>query len=71
MLMNWQAAGGLSFVAATHHRATQCFRYYGNAKHSESMKEVSLEDFQASVRARHAVGSNGMEKDEGIPNDYK
>ena len=56
---------------AAYHRVTQCLRYYGNAKHSETMKEVSLAEFQACVRARHAVGSNGMEKDDGIPNDYK
>ena len=56
---------------AAYHRVIVCLRYYGNAKHNETMKEVSLAEFQACVRARHAVGSNGMEKDDGIPNDYK
>ena len=71
MVMNWQAAGGLSFVACTHHRATQCFRYCGNAEHDETKKEVSLEEFQACVRARHAIGTNGMERDVGVAADFK
>ena len=71
LLMNWQAAGGLSFVACTHHRATQCFRYCGNAEHDETKKEVSLEEFQTCVRARHAIGSNGMERDTGVAADFR
>ena len=65
MVMTWQSAGGLSFVGATHHRATQCFRYVGNCKHSETKKDVSLEEFQTCVRSRHAAGSTGMERDKG------
>ena len=71
MLMNWQAAGGLSFVAATHHRATQCFRYFGNKMHHDTIKEVSLSEFQTCVRARHAIGSNGMERDDATSADFK
>ena len=73
MVMNWQAAGGLSFVTATHHRATQCFRYVGNMKHDENKKEVSLEEFQDCIRVRHAVGSTGMERDkgDGVSIDYE
>ena len=70
MMINWQACGGLSFVASTHHRATQCFRYCGNSKHSETIKEVSLAEFQRAVKARHAIGSQGVERDEGIAKDY-
>ena len=73
MVMNWQAAGGLSFVAATHHRATQCFRYVGNIKHDDNKREISLEEFQNCIRARHAVGSTGMERDkgDGVSIDYE
>ena len=73
MVMNWQAAGGLSFVVATHHRATQCFRYVGNMKHGENKKEISLAEFQECIRARHAVGSTGIEGDKGggVSIDYQ
>ena len=73
MVMNWQAAGGLSFVVATHHRATQCFRYVGNMKHEENKKEISLAEFQECIRARHALGSTGIEGDkgDGVSIDYQ
>ena len=38
---------------AAYHRVSQCFRWYGNAKHCETMKEVSLAECEAYVRARH------------------
>ena len=61
MLMHWQASAGVSFVAATHHRAAQCFRYHGNAKHGEGLKEVSLTEFQLAIKERHRIGSRSME----------
>ena len=32
MMLKWQVAGGLSYVASVHHRATRCFRYEGNTR---------------------------------------
>ena len=63
MLQNFQACGGLSFVASVHHRATRCFMYRGNAVHTPDAPEVSLTEFQQCIKARHAVGSRGMEQD--------
>ena len=63
MLQNWQSAAGISFVAAVHHRGAQCFRYYGNSEHGDgSTKEVSLIEFQDSIKRRHAIGSRGTEE---------
>ena len=60
MLMNWQASGGLSYVASVHHRGTQCFVYHGSLKHNGQGEEVSLREFQAAVQARRRVGSAGI-----------
>ena len=60
MLMNWQAAGGLSYVASVHHLATQCFVMHGNKFHEGTAVAVSLEEVQAAVRARHRVGGTGI-----------
>ena len=51
----------MSFVASCHYRVVMCFRMVGNSKHFEGGKEVSLSDFQAAVRSRHA-SSGGAEK---------
>ena len=56
MLFTWQSAGGLSHVAAAYHRATQCFRYEGNALHLGPGSQVSLEDFQVAIKSRHTSG---------------
>ena len=74
MMLQWQGCGGLPYVASVHHRATQCFRYQGNAKHEagKSQTGVSLEEWQEAVRERHRVGSSGI--DEGLPDqsvDFK
>ena len=37
MLLTWQSAAGLSYVASVHHRAAQCFRYQGNKMHVEGV----------------------------------
>ena len=48
----------MSFVASCHHRVAQCFRMHGNAKHGLDDK-VSLEEFQAAIRARHGAVVSG------------
>ena len=62
MLLHWQSSGGLSFVASVHHRASQCFKYHGGANaEGQPNSPVSLSDFQAAIKARHRVGSSGIE----------
>ena len=61
MLLHWQSAAGLSFVASVHHRAAPCFKYCGNMKHSETDFTVSLTAFQDAIKSRHHVGDNGMQ----------
>jgi hypothetical protein len=63
MLQNFQAAGGISFVASVHHRATRCFRYVGNSIHTPDSPEVTLSTFQECIKSRHLSGSRGMEYD--------
>ena len=47
MLMLFQAQGGLSFVAFSHHKCAQAFRSQGNSMHAQiHSQEVTLEDFQ-------------------------
>ena len=58
MLLHWHSAAGLSYVAAVHHRAAQCFRYEGNSLHGS--RQVTLEDFQACITNRHQAGSSGI-----------
>jgi hypothetical protein len=54
MLMNWQCAGGLSYVCATHHRAATAFFTCGNKDHEGKGKpEVSLLEFQEAIVSRH------------------
>ena len=73
MMLNWQAASGLSFVAQVHHRACVCFRYHGNSKHGDcSINAVTLQEFQDSVKCRHAAGGSGICADShSSDNDYK
>ena len=63
MMLQWQGAGGLPYVASVHHRATQCFRYEGNAKHDagKQQKGITLEQWQDAIKERHRAGSSGME----------
>ena len=70
MLVNWQSAGGLSFVAGCHHRASVCFRGHGNSLHEEHDSTVSLEEFQDAVKSRHRVGSRGIADGESQANDW-
>ncbi len=61
MLMHWHSAGGLSYVAAVHHRGAQCFRECGNDGIVDKLdKKISLEEFQAAVVSRHVLGSSGI-----------
>ena len=52
MLLTWQSAGGLSYVASVHHRAAQCFRYHGNTLHNK----VQQDDVSRSFRLVSKVG---------------
>ena len=63
MMAHWQSCGGLAFVAQCHHRAATCFRYHGNSFHGAgpTQQEVSLQEFQAAVKLRHALGHNGID----------
>ena len=62
MLLLWQGAGGLPYVASVHHRATQCFKYVGNALHANNdQKGITLEEWQLAVKERHRCGSSGIE----------
>ena len=67
MLATWQSAGGLSFVAGCHHRASVCFRYHGNSAHNDGAPLVSLEEFQDAVKARHRLGSRGIDAEAASP----
>ena len=67
MLLHWQSAAGLSYVAAVHHRAAQCFRYEGNSLHGKE-SAVTLSEFQASIQSRHIVGSSGISTTEAQTN---
>jgi len=60
MLMHWQSGAGLSFVAGVHHRAVQCFRYFGGVIHAENDPTVSLSAFQEAIKTRHRLGSSGI-----------
>ena len=61
MMANWQASGGLPFVASVYHRASQCFKLYGNHLHDASGDGISLEEFQQSIKIRHSLGNSGIE----------
>jgi hypothetical protein len=61
MLMSWQSAGGLPYVAGTHLVGVQCFASCGNTYHKKGDKTVSLEEFQAAVEKRHEMDIQGHE----------
>ena len=65
MLMNWQSGDGQPYVSSVYHRASQCFRYYGNQAHVECGGStgnvgVTLLEFQQAVVSRHALGCSGV-----------
>ena len=61
MLLQWQACGGLSHVAAAHHRGVSCFIGWGQKHHSGGGTGVSLEDWQDAIKSRHLIGDAGMD----------
>ena len=62
MLMHWQAAGGLSHVAAVYHRSAQCFVKCGNKLHTGMAgDEVTLSEFSEGIRCRHEMGDAGID----------
>ena len=62
MLMNWQAAGGLPFVASVHHLCSRLFIEVGNSMHGEGNPSgVTLEEFTNAILSRHRVGNSGVE----------
>ena len=69
MLINFQGAGGLPFVAQAHHRVAQGFVYHGNSTHGGT--EVSLQQFQEAVLARHKLGDSGISEACEDSNDFK
>ena len=64
MMIQWQGAGGLPYVASTHHRATQCFRYLGNSQHNIAPRQtqITLAEWQQAIQERHRIGHSGMEE---------
>jgi len=68
MMLEWQSCGGLSHVAATHHRAAAVFLGHGETFHVDGGSAVSLENWQAAILARHAVGDAGMSEGEAKSN---
>jgi hypothetical protein len=57
MLHQWQAAGGLSFVANTHNTGMLAFLTVGDAAEGRDHGPVSLGKFQACIRNRHEVST--------------
>ena len=64
MIIQWQGAGGVPYVASTHHRATQCFRYLGNSQHyaAPHQKQITLREWQEAILERHRIGHSGMDE---------
>ena len=61
ILMNWRSEAGLSHVASVQHRAMQRFLVADNRMHQSVVATgVSPEEFQAAVKSRHEIGSNGI-----------
>ena len=57
MFMNWQSAGGLSFMAAGHRRGMQCFKSFGN-KHNASCKSTTAAVLKTLGLETFLPGSN-------------
>ena len=69
--MTWQSGGGLSFVSAVHHLASQCFVKHGNMYHEGAEDAATATEFQRAVRARHRIGSTGMCLSRGERNRFQ
>ena len=72
MLQSWQASAGMSFVAHAHHRVAHCFITDGNKHHADkSGTAVSLQEWQAAIGKRHALGHSGLGAEPAdAANDY-
>ena len=57
------AVGGLHLWLSVAIGAGTCCRYHGNRFHEAgpTQQEVSLQEFQAAVKLRHALGHNGID----------
>ena len=65
MLIKWQSAGGLSFVAQAYHRIQQCWVYHGNTGIADQGVAVSKQEFADAIIHRHREGGDeGMEAPE-------
>ena len=60
MMLEYQSAGGIPYVAHCHLRCTQSFRNHGASKHCTDRREVTLVEWQAAIRTRHALGNSGI-----------
>ena len=70
MMLQYQSAGGLPFVAHCHHRCTQCFKYHGASEHTDgNRQEISLTEFQEGIKIRHSLSSAGIAGD-GNTDDF-
>ena len=70
MMLQYQACGGLPYVAQCHHRASQCFRYHGATDHHNGTRqEISLPEWQSCIKIRHSLGSTGI-GDKGDTTDF-
>ena len=61
MLHQWQAAGGLSFVANTHNTGMLAFLAVSQETAGGDKGLVSLETFQACIRNRHEASTTSGE----------
>ena len=74
MMLHWQSAGGLTHIAAVHHRAAQVFKYCGNhrapAEYDANTAGTTLSEFQECIRARWSSGSSGINDTQGSSVEY-
>ena len=61
MLLQWQACGGLSHVAAAHHRGVSCFVGFFQKHHTGGGTEVSLQGWQDAIKSRLLLWDVGMD----------
>ena len=64
-VMQWQAAGGMSYVADVNRRLMEGFRSYGNASHlAAGQCDVSFEEFMEGIFDYHKEA-----EDSGVTTD--
>ena len=62
LVHQWQAAGGLSFVANVYNTGMQAFLLHGNEKSETGSHSISLEVFQKCILERHDVSQDDRKK---------